>query len=684
MACAAFAGLLRPACAANTAAEQDSAATNATASLISRLVERGALTPNDSRDLLLMAEADAAEARAQKALLEAAIARNKALEAMLQYRRSSVDAGPPARINVTHASPPPVAESDEPAPEPAVVRRTSRSPSSALVAAVKVSRPVRAEPTAPAREEPPAAEPAPEPEAPARPRVTSSAPAPSPASEAPEAPLPGDVVRVTYVPEVVKSQLREEIKQEVLAQAREEKWATPNTFPEWVSLFRVFGDLRVRYEGIHYPTGNDNAGAFPNFNAINTGAPFDTAGTLFSPQLNVDQNRNRARLRARLGAGIDLEQGFAAGLRLATGDTNSPVSQNQSLGAAGSGQGGNFSKYAVWLDRAFLRYEAGGLPDEDFSVSLGRFDNPFMSTNLVWADDIGFDGTVTQGRFSAGEDITPFFAAGAFPVFNTDLNFASNQPAKFKSNDKWLYAAQLGVTWDLGKDFSLKLGAAYYDFHNIEGRRSTAFVPLTSADAGDTDASRPAFAQKGNTYMALRNITPGPLNNNGTINQFQYYGLASEFKVMAFDFRMDFNHFEPFQISLNGEFAKNRGLDRAGVQTRAVNNLGSPTTAIPTGEFLGSDTAWLVGLTLGDVALKNRWTWNLNLGYRKVGSDAVVDGFNDSDFGGGGTNVQGFTLGGNLALSSRMRIGLRWLSAGQVAGPTFKNDIIQMDFNGKY
>ncbi len=98
--------------------------------------------------------------------------------------------------------------------------------------------------------------------------------------------------------------------------------------------------------------GNDNTGVFPNFNAINTGAPFDVAGPIFSPQLNVDQNRERIRLRTRVGFDIDLEDGFTAGIRLATGGNNSPVSTNQTLGSASSGsagQGGNFSKYELWL-----------------------------------------------------------------------------------------------------------------------------------------------------------------------------------------------------------------------------------------------------------------------------------------------------------------------------------------------
>src|SRR5450432_2170598 len=120
-------------------------------------------------------------------------------------------------------------------------------------------------------------------------------------AQATQAPPPpsDDTVRVTYVPEVVKKQIKEELRQEVMDQARDENWAAPRTFPEWAQRFRFFADLRVRYEGDFFPSGNDNTGAFPNFNAINTGPPFDVHGTLFSPQIDVDQDRERFRLRAR-------------------------------------------------------------------------------------------------------------------------------------------------------------------------------------------------------------------------------------------------------------------------------------------------------------------------------------------------------------------------------------------------
>jgi hypothetical protein len=697
------------------------ASQSAMVNLINRLVERGVLTKKDSAELLLLAEADAADARAQAAMTQAALAqaaaaqaRAKAMAALAGLRLPAAPAADTTELDRAAAI---AADTDravalaraklEREPVAGATPNSVGIDSDALPAPTGPKHVTRAAPAAPAVEQSDEAEPAPVPvharhvaRAPAQPPAdtaesnnepavarTRAEPASPSGNTVAETAAQDDTVRVTYVPETVKAQLREEVKQDVLDEARKEGWATPQAVPGWVSQIRLFGDVRMRYEGYYFPTGNDNTGAFPNFNAINTGAPFDTSGTIFSPQLNVDQKRTRLRLRARLGSEVDLGENFSIGLRVATGENNSPVTENQSLGAAGAGQGGNFAKYAVWLDRAFLNYEVGGQPDGDLNVTFGRFDNPFISTVMLWADDLGFDGLMSRGKVGLGEDITPFFVVGAFPVFNTDLNFATNAPAKFSSYDKWMYAGQLGSTFEFGKNISLKLGASYYLFRNIEGQLSMPFTPLTSSDAGNTDASRPAFAQKGNTYMALRDIVASPLNNNGTIDQFQYYGLASKFRELAFDARLDFNNFEPFQISLSGEYVKNLAFDPTAISTLAVNNRGASVTtssgATP-GAFLGGNTAWMAAVTVGDAALQKRWDWNVSVGYRKVASDALVDGFCDSDFGGGGTNLKGLTFSGSLALSPRVWMRLRWMSASELAGPVYKNDVLQMDLNGKF
>jgi HEPN domain-containing protein len=488
-----------------------------------------------------------------------------------------------------------------------------------------------------------------------------------------------DSVRVTYIPEIVKNQMRDQIKQEVMDQAREENWAAPRTLPEWAPRFRFTGDVRIRYEGSYYPKGNDNTGGFPNFNAINTGAPFDTAGNTFSPQYNVDQQRTRVRLRARLAAEVDLGEGFTSGMRIATGDSNSPVTTNQTLG----GSGGDFSKYQLWLDRAYIKYQASN-KDGSLTVNVGRFDNPFFSTTALWDDDLGFDGIAGQGKYEVAKGVTPFLTGGLFPVYNTDLNFATNSPTKFKSRDKWLSAVQSGVEWKIDKDLTAKAAVAYYHFTNIEGKLSDPYTPLTNQDAGNTDTSRPSFAQKGNTYMALRDIVGDSTNNYGTSNQWQYYGLATPFHELAFTGRLDYNRWEPFQVSLVGEFIRNLAFNRSAIESIAVNNRGATSSTNTSGAYEGGDTAWMVTFKVGAAALQKRWDWNADIGYRYVESDALVDGFADSDFGGGGTNLRGFTIGGNLALSSRVWLGARWMSASSIAGPTYKNDILQVDLNAKF
>ncbi len=496
---------------------------------------------------------------------------------------------------------------------------------------------------------------------------------------------PDDTVRVQYIPETVKAQLREEIRQEVLDQAREENWAAPRTFPEWVPRVHPFADFRVRFEGDYFPGGNDNTGAFPNFNAINTGPPFDITGTTFSPQLNVDQERERIRLRVRFGVAGDLGDDFSAGIRIATGENNSPVTTNQSLGVANNAQGGNLSKYAIWLDRAFVKYQTGNLAEgRDFTGLIGRFDSPWFATELIFDDDLGFDGLALQQRYQIQPGLTPFATLGGFPVFNTDFNFSTNRPDKFPSEEKWLVGAQLGVNWKIQKDLDLKAAFAYYDFKNIRGRLSDPFVPLTASDQGNTDDTRPSFAQKGNTYTPLRDIIPVPENNFGTTRQFQYFGLASPFRDLAFTGGLHYGHFDPIHIWLTGEVIWNTAFNANAIDGIAVNNRGPNQPDGSPGRFDGGDTAWLVNLKVGNAALEKRWDWNAGINYRFIESDSVVDGFNDSDFGLGGTNLKGYELYGNLALTPRVFIGVKWLSADEVSGPKYSSDIFQLDFNAKF
>ena len=493
----------------------------------------------------------------------------------------------------------------------------------------------------------------------------------------------GDV-RVTYVPDTVKNQIREGVRQDLMAGIKAGDVKIAGATPEWTERIKLFGDFRLRYEADLVPKGNDNKGSFPNFNAINTGAPFDVAGTQFSPQYNVDRNRERFKLRARLGADINLDEGWFAGIRIGTGQDNSPITQNQGLGVANGGQGGNFSKYALWLDRAFVKYEAGSPLADGLAFTAGRFDNPFFGTPLVWADEIGFDGLALRGSKSIADHSSLFLVGGAFPIFNTDINFSSNQPSKFKSTDRYLFAAQLGADFKVADKITGKVAVAYYDFDGIQGKLSDPYIPLTAQDAGNTDDTRPTFAQRGNTYRALRQIIPSVINNFGTSNQFQYFGLATPFRDMVVTARMDFNNWEPYQLSLIGEFAHNTAWSKQSIESIAVNNRGADPAKGQIGSYDGSPNAWLMKVQFGKEKFEKRGDWRAWIDYRYVGSDAVVDAFNDDDFGDGGTNVEGFTLGAQVALSKRVSLGIRWFSSNEITGPPLKNDIFMFDLSAKF
>ena len=515
---------------------------------------------------------------------------------------------------------------------------------------------------------------------------------------------------VTYIPAPVRDQLAEEIRRKLAAggvsvAGGEQK--PPPGLPTILARLKPEGEIRFRYEADLYPSSNSNLqNAFVNFNSINTGPPINMLDLVNDPppQWNANQNRNRYRMLVRLGTGIELGDNFSAGVRVATGDNNSPVTANQSFGLANQGQGGQFSKYAIWLDRAFIRYDLGGggpdtgmlavgapysmvgpgeLGGAGMTLWFGRFDNPFFSTPIIFDNDLGFDGAAIRLTYNHEDVIIPSVVAGAFPVFNTDLNFSSNQTEKFPSYDKYLFAIQGGTQINLTRNWTTQLAAAYYNFYNIEGKLSSPYAQYSENDPGDTDNSRPSFAQKGNTYRTLRNLIVPP-GQTALLTDYQYFGLATPFQNLAFTGKLSYDGWDPVRVSLIGEYVRNLAFNASAINEVAVNNLSVDDNLSPDGTFEGDPNAWLIDLEAGHAELDKLGAWQMSFGYRWIGSDAVVDGFNDSDFGLGGTNMKGFTVAGRLALSPNVFLGFRWFGSESIAGPQFDMNIFQLDLGAKF
>lgn len=504
-----------------------------------------------------------------------------------------------------------------------------------------------------------------------------SVPAVAPATASTAAPS----VRVPYIPQVVRNQLRDEVKQEVLREAREQNWAAPNQVPEWTKRFHLNGDFRLRYEWNLFDGRNSNGSCtagkscsqFANFAQLNAGAPFDlanSAGTV-APVLNTTENRERMRIRARLGLNVDVADGLLAGIRLATGNTTNPVTTNQTLGTT-------LNKQNFLLDRAFLDYH----PTDGIEVWAGRFANPFISTELVWDDDINFDGVAARLRANVTDNFSVFTTGGAFPIENTAFNFPDNTVLKSPSRDKWLFAGQLGLGWQPMRNLDFKLAAAYYHFDNLEGVLSSPCVANSSADACNTDNSRPGFQQNGNTMFAIRNLvsnstgnTPPPL--------FQYYGLSSKFHDLDVNTRLDYG-MGAIHAVLEGDVVKNLAFSRSRILGRnPLNNIGPNVGSTP-GVFDGGSLGYQAKLTVGYPEIRERWQWSANFGYRHLDSDATPDAFTDSDFHLGGTNAKGYVVGGSLGIAHNVDLTAKWLSASEITSLPYTVDVVQVDLNARF
>src|SRR6185312_4603705 len=85
--------------------------------------------------------------------------------------------------------------------------------------------------------------------------ATAGTPGATSASGAPQ-PVPPGVIRVPYVPQVVRDEIRDEVKQEVMAQAQREHWWEPGTLPEWLERISFLGDARFGGHAKRRPHAN--------------------------------------------------------------------------------------------------------------------------------------------------------------------------------------------------------------------------------------------------------------------------------------------------------------------------------------------------------------------------------------------------------------------------------------------
>ncbi|WP_237759531.1 putative porin [Sulfuricella sp. T08] len=442
------------------------------------------------------------------------------------------------------------------------------------------------------------------------------------------------IVRVPYVPETVKREIREQIKQEVVAQAKTERWGDVNAVPEWVERIKLDGDIRLRSQTEQFSKSNVIAPVVDAYYGLSSDAP-------------TTENRDRLRVRARLGLAAKISDMVSGGLRLATGNTTDPVSTNQTLGNSAN-------KYSFLVDQAYLKVEplepqqAQG-PYKTFGLSFigGKIPNPWFSTDLVWDPDINFEGVAANGTYRFNERGSVYLTAGAFPLQDIAPSTVN------KAKNKWLYGAQAGLDLAAQNGSKARFGLALYDYKHVEGILETDPAVFYYA------ATAPQFRQKGNSIF---------LDGYSGV-----YKLASKFRELNLTAQLDLANFDPMHVLLTGDYVRNIGYDetemlaRTGILYDKKKNVGYQLQA-----------------AFGRPKVQNRGEWQAFAGYRYLERDAVLDAFTDSDFHLGGTDAKGYYLGGSYGIDHNTWLSMKWMSADSIDGPKFGIDVLHVDLNAKF
>jgi Putative porin len=436
-----------------------------------------------------------------------------------------------------------------------------------------------------------------------------------------------DEVRVPYVPEIVKNEIRDQVRDEVLTQAKAERWGDPGAFPEWLNRIGFDGDLRFRFQENLYSPGNTPA---PTYNAI-TGSNLS----------NTTQDESRFFVRARLGINATIADPLFARLSITTGDGLNPVNLNQNLANYSSG-------LSLQLTDAYLRYTPG-----EWAVGwVGQFPKPFVSTDMLYWDDLVFDGIAASFNRPLNSSTAGFTTLGAFLIQNTASNASTPDP-----KTKALFGVQVGGNYNPSPATRFNVAMAYYDFNNIQG------IPNPSVGSQVNDWTAPLFRQKGNSVFNINSIS-----NPNTI----LYGLAPEYRIFDLNGSVDLAQLDPYVVKIGGDFVKNLGFSQSEILARTGLDI-SPETI-----------GYQISLMAGKPDLRRLNDWQAFFIYRHLERDAVVDAFNDPEFYLGGTNYKGYQLGLRYGLGANVWLRARWMSADQISGPPLAIDVFQFDLNARF
>lgn len=464
----------------------------------------------------------------------------------------------------------------------------------------------------------------------------------------------GQTLRVQHVPESVRENIAQTVKENVkndvaktvIAQAKQEGWGIAGALPDWVRKLKLSGDLRLRLHQDIF--GRDNSEySVIDYQVVNEKGSQAKAGE--KAYINSTEDRLRLRNRARIQLDAQINEWLELTARLATGNTQDPVSTNQTLGNYGE-------KQSISLDQAYI---VGNFFDKHLVVKAGRMPSPFIASDIVWDSDLAFEGLNSAWKFGGdsapSSGIAGAVMAGVFPVQEVELS----------DQDKWLYAAQANISWYHANANELSAALSYFSFDNIAGEENILNSKLN-------DYTAPKNMQRGNSVFDIRTPkTPAD----------QLFALAADYNLLDLAVRYDISGDQGRHLIFSADYVTNLGYDAERVAQRMGQN-----------NYAEETDGYKFAVLWGVPKVSKMGQWNVEFAYRHLERDAVVDAFTDSDFLLGGTDNKGYIMSGEYAVLNNTAIKLSYMSASSihpVSNPVGKNvdfdvDTIALDLNVKF
>jgi hypothetical protein len=364
--------------------------------------------------------------------------------------------------------------------------------------------------------------------------------------------------------------------------------------PDWVTSLKLNGDFRGRYEGFY----SENSDFI---------------------------QRDRFRYRLRFGAVATLLDNFEVGLRLSSGDPVGPANTGNPVSANSTLQDNGTRKF-LFIDLAYAKWNALHSQTAGASFTLGKMENPFTFSQMVFDPDYNPEGLAAQLSFAINDSQAIKANLGGFVL----------DEFQYSTHDPFLVAGQISLESKWTKKLSTSIGGG------MLGIRSA--VTLTNNTVPNIN--------RGNTRR------PGATDGLGT--------LAYNFNPFVADASLTYTldsfpcYKGAFPVKVLGEY------------------LNNPATSTKNEAFMG-------GVVFGKAGKKG--LWELSYQYRYLGADSWYEELADDDFGafyqqqqpnagffgtglnglgagyGGGTNVRGHVAKATYSLTDSLAFIVTYYNA---------------------